>query len=107
MKVASTVRRGGKGTPRASFGITCPTLPKQVQLAIDFMTRKRVDCLLCGASASYGAFWFPTPELARVLGQPDGKIRAFGYSLCEKCKDLPDSCDRVETVILDQLTASV
>jgi len=27
MKVASTVRRGGKGTPRVSFGITCPTLP--------------------------------------------------------------------------------
>lgn len=80
---------------------------KQIQQAMDFMVRERPNCLLCGASASYGAFWFPTPKLARVLGQPAGKTRAFGYSLCERCNDLPDSYDRVETVILNQLTVSV
>ena len=33
MKVASTVRRGGKGTPRVSFGITCPTLLKNIEVS--------------------------------------------------------------------------
>lgn len=83
------------------------SIENQTQQAMDFMKRKRADCRLCGASASYGAFWFPTPKLARVLGQPAGKTRAFGYSLCERCNDLPDSYDRMETVILDQLAISV
>ncbi len=29
-----------------------------------------------------------------------GKVRAFGYTLCEGCKSLPDPSPRIEDVIL-------
>ena len=66
--------------------------------------RTRGICMLCGGSSTvFGAF-FPKPEFAERLGQPEGKQRIVAYALCDQCVELPDRDARVESRFLEVVT---
>lgn len=59
-------------------------------------------CLLCGSPPVYGGAFVPDHTHERRYGAKPGKRRVLGYSLCQKCSDLPDVKERVEARLLFQ-----
>lgn len=78
-----TVFHAARANP-ASFGIT--------------------KCRLCSAGFTRVGVFVPTDaDLARRLGQPEGKTRYVLYGLCDRCHALPDHNERIEAAILDRI----
>lgn len=46
-----------------------------------------VRCGSCWRRARYAGVWFPTDEISRQLGAPEGKSRCVVYAWCGKCSD--------------------
>jgi hypothetical protein len=67
---------------------------KDARKVRQFLRQPR-PCLLCGAfpPAYQGIFIPDKPEL---WGGKPGKVRLLGYTLCARCKDLPDLALHVE-----------
>jgi hypothetical protein len=66
--------------------------------------RKRhgVDrCLLCAKKADAFAAFLPTPEMSKLLGAPQEKMRVVFYGMCTKCAYAPGCSERVEQRIVE------
>ena len=61
-------------------------------------------CLLCGGKPHCVALF--KPENPMLYGAAAGKIRLIRYCLCEKCRKRPDTPERVEKVILAELSGA-
>lgn len=61
-------------------------------------------CLLCGGKPHCVALFKPDDPV--LYGAIAGKTRFIRYCLCEKCRKKPDTPERVEKVILAELTGA-
>ncbi len=59
-------------------------------------------CIICGSPPVYGAAFVPDHAHKKWFGAKPGKRRVLGYSLCQKCSDLPDVNERVDARLLFQ-----
>jgi hypothetical protein len=58
-------------------------------------------CILCQSpKIREVAMFLPNDNMAKLLGQPEGKYRVALYALCGKCMELQDKLDRVEKKML-------
>lgn len=64
-------------------------------------------CLLCGEPATHLGLFRPPKELAKILGEPPGKIRHFAYPICNDCMHQKDFPQRVEEIIHNDAMPSV
>jgi hypothetical protein len=59
------------------------------------------SCCLCRKwNPQFLSAFFPNDDLARRIGQADGRTRVVVYALCGCCQELPDREMRVERKIL-------
>jgi hypothetical protein len=65
-------------------------------------------CILCASDLiARTSLFIPTGDMAKKLGQPDGKIRHFFYSVCCECEKLPDLLEKIENNILEDYKKSI
>lgn len=60
-------------------------------------------CILCGAHPNFVAVFTPNEAFAKRIGQPKKKERRVVYAICERCRERPDTAERVEREILTKL----
>jgi len=82
-----------------------PLTRKQLEEGSQFFQGK--ECILCGEPATRMGVFRPPLELAKVLGEPPGKIRQFAYGICKDCMHLGDYPQRVEEIILNDAMSRV
>lgn len=84
-------RRSRKKERRLNSSEVVPLTRKQLEQGSRFFRGK--ECILCGEPATRMGVFRPPLELAKVLGEPPGKIRQFAYGICNDCmhkKDYPE-----------------
>jgi hypothetical protein len=69
----------------------------RIRAALDHAAATLPTCLLCGADADWNGVWVPSGRYYEVFDQPPEprEQMAFGYSLCNDCRNADDKGARV------------
>lgn len=67
--------------------------------------RRSIPCIVCGGPPDFIGIYCPSEKIARRIGQPKGKRRFVGYTICAACVHEPGNADRVENLIIRDMGA--
>jgi hypothetical protein len=81
------------------------TLTERERLKAVLYRAAHSPCLLCGGSPDSAALFIPDDP--QKFGAPVGKVRFIPYSLCKHCRQDEGYADRVEKIILYQVTTNI
>ena len=63
---------------------------------------ENMPCFFCNKEPVVAGVFYPTDEVSKKMGAPDGKHRIIVYSLCKDCVNIPDVQKKIEEIVINQ-----